>query len=55
MVLTDTVSARHSAIAQLTAAEAAAVIVIIFMIAGSSEKGEVTRGYVGRVGLFTAW
>lgn len=29
------------------AAEAAAVMVIIFMIAGTSEGGEVTGGYVG--------
>lgn len=51
--LTDTVSAQQSPIVRLMAA-AAAVIVIIFMIAGTSERREVTRGYTGWVGLFTA-
>lgn len=43
-ILTDTVSARQSPVVQSTAAvEAAAVIVIIFMIAGTSERGEGGR------------
>lgn len=55
--LTDTVSARQSPEVQSTAAAvAAAMIVIIFMIAGpqrGAKRGEVTSGYIGWVGLFT--
>lgn len=41
--LTDTVSARQSPKVQLTATAAAAMIVIIFMIVGTSKRGEERR------------
>ena len=48
--LTDTVSARQTPEVQSTAAaEAAAVIVIIFMIAGTSERGEERGEVTGRL------
>lgn len=43
-LLTDTVSAWQSPAVRSTVAEAAAVIVIIFMIARSSQRGEEGRG-----------
>lgn len=49
-LLTDTVSARQSPAVRSTVAEAAAVIVIIFMIVGSSQRGEEGRGGRGYVG-----
>lgn len=57
-LLTDTVSARQSPVVRSAVAEPAAVIVIIFMIAGSSQRGDEGRGgrgYGGLVGLFTSW